>query len=256
MKKIVLLILILILIFGVLGIKKRKSEENSREEILSAYSLPKNTVEVLHHKKTYWVSFFQVNNLDNLFLYPNFIKKTSSTVLREEKNCHDFINGGFYTTDDKPLGLFIFEGNLLRVRTYHLLIPAFFYIDYQKIAGISYLLPRRDLRIALQSGPLLVNQGKKTKLSMRKDKSARRSVVLITDNHELYFLSVYDPENVNSGPYLVNLSDILLKASVKIGFLIDSALNLDGGTASAFYSEFVSLPELVFIGSYFCHSLP
>mgnify|MGYP001590102184 CR=1 FL=1 len=77
-------------------------------------------------------------------------------------------------------------------------------------------------------------------------------VGVVTDEDRLVFLSFYNPISYYLGPNLEDLPGLLKSFEKETGIQIKDAINLDGGTASAFYAEGVSLTELRPIGSYFC----
>ncbi|RJR30058.1 hypothetical protein C4564_01180, partial [Candidatus Microgenomates bacterium] len=105
---------------------------------------------------------------------------------------------------------------------------------------------------ALQTGPVLVENGSAVELSLARDKQARRIVAAITGSNELVFVAIYSPGSSFDGPYLEDLPLIVNHISEELNLNIADAINLDGGTASAFYSENTHISELSPIGSFFC----
>ena len=75
-------------------------------------------------------------------------------------------------------------------------------------------------------------------------------VVGITKKGETIFLVLYDPENTWSGPKLADTPGVL--SGVIERLQLTDALNLDGGSASAFIRGDLSLEELTSVGSFFC----
>ena len=114
----------------------------------------------------------------------------------------------------------------------------------------SYL--GESIRIGLQTGPLLIQDERSQKLNLVSDKNARRIVAALTNKNELYFIAFYDKESVFLGPLLVDLPGLVSKIQDEMDVKFISAINLDGGSASAFFNEEIQLSELTPIGSFFC----
>ncbi len=234
----------------ILSLFMNKKEKTS-PQVLSSI-LPENTIEIPYRNNFYWIGWIEIEDNDNIFLYPNFIEKKSSKDLLEKSRCQKLVNGGFYTQDDKPLGLMISEGVKISDESRNTLIPKFFYMTYNKESSISYTLPNKNIRFAIQSGPVIIEDGIKKTVSIKNDKSARRVAVAITNDDKILFLVVYKKEEIMQGPYLSYLPEIIFLIQKKIGRQFKEVLNLDGGTASAFYTGSYSISEIAYIGSYFC----
>lgn len=214
-----------------------------------APSIVTNTqgTEVTTTQGTY-VVYVQKINPNNVTLIPNFTEKKSSKTLTLENECDYGINGGFYTADDKPLGLF--HGGTIDQRTVHTesLFNGFLYKANGGDFGITsedFNFRDTSMEFMFQSGPLVSPQ---TNLQIRSDEQARRMVVARAGT-TYYFIGITEEENTNNGPYLEELPDVLASLNLSI----DQALNLDGGAASAFKSENgVHLGEVLPIGSFLC----
>ena len=89
-------------------------------------------------------------------------------------------------------------------------------------------------------------------LDIKNDKPARRVLVSLNEQGEIVFFTVFDRDLVFQGPFLSELPKLLQLISSKLGIEIIDALNLDGGTASVFYSGDISLQELTNVGGFFC----
>ncbi|KKW11013.1 MAG: hypothetical protein UY49_C0010G0009, partial [Microgenomates group bacterium GW2011_GWC1_49_7] len=66
------------------------------------------------------------------------------------------------------------------------------------------------------------------------------------------FLTVYKEDSVFEGPLLADLPKVIQKINTEENLGIVDALNLDGGSASAFDNGETSLSELTPVGSLFC----
>ena len=200
--------------------------------------------------KNYEVSWFKVSKPESLRLIANFQSKLSSSELIEKFACQKGINAGFYDQEDKPLGIFINDQTNRRNKLDSDLFNGIFYLTNENFV-ISEDLPEENIRIALQSGPLLISDSKVLPLKIKEDELARRMVVAINEE-EIIFLSVYNAVSNLQGPYLADLPKIIEKFSQQSKIKINDALNLDGGSASAFYNERTSLTEITSVGGFFC----
>lgn len=215
---------------------------------------PINTpgVEFLFKDVLYRVQFIKVNPKDVNF-YSNLSDKKSSIQLKQDRNCKAVVNGGFYSVDYKPLGLVISEGNTESEYRNNSLFNGIFGINFADKVFIENSYPKGDTRLAIQSGPVLIKNKVAQKLQLKNDEFARRTIVGLTNNkQEVYFFSVYKDGSMFEGPMLSQLPEFMQLFSKQIQIEIDDALNLDGGSASAFLSESASIREANTIGFYFC----
>jgi uncharacterized protein YigE (DUF2233 family) len=185
-------------------------------------------------------------------LIPNFTDSVSSDDLIQKHACIAGINGSFYDTDNRPLGLFLSNGTTLRARSNSTLMNGFFNITANNIATISYDAPEEGSRIALQSGPMLISDAYIARLSIRNDEHARRMVAALSADEEIIFLTLFHPESTFDGPLLTDLPAYVAAVNQKELLNITHAINLDGGSASAFHNTDTTLSELTHVGSFFC----
>lgn len=185
-------------------------------------------------------------------LIPNFTDPVSSGDLIQKHACIAGINGSFYDTENNPLGLFRTNGTTLRERSNSSLMNGYFSIDANNIPSISYDMPEGEHRIVLQSGPMLISDAQIARLSIRNDEHARRMIAAITDDDSIVFLALFHPESTFDGPRLVDVPAYTAAVNKKELLNITHAINLDGGSASAFHNENTTLSELTHIGSFFC----
>lgn len=185
-----------------------------------------------------------INNLD---------KKLTAQQAKKEYNCRVLTNAAFYTKENKHVGLFVIEDSILRSANQNDLFDSFLTIN-------SFLTPRItrtepiDLVSGIQSGPLLIENGRTIRLSIIRDKEARRVVAAITGDNKLMFLVFFNSNSFFSGPMLADLPGEVKKYSDEHDLNIADAINLDGGSASAFLSDNIQLSELSPVGSFFCIS--
>jgi len=227
---------------------------DSNKELLSPIIGISNSPKPQENKKLleidgYQIAWVEVEKLDKISLYPNLVDHKTAKGLYKEKGCKTLVNGGFYTDDDKHIGLLVSNGDKKSEFKENILFDGVINIGSNSAEIKS---THNGANTAIQSGPILALGGKPKKLSIKNDENERRMVVATTKNGEVIFLSIYKKDSAYIGPKLADVPKILEEFSRVTGIIPVSALNLDGGTASAFYTEGVSLGELTKIGSYFC----
>ena len=206
----------------------------------------------LINRKYYAYAWFQISNPSSIYLYPNFDEKYSLDEGINKYDCKNLMSGGFYTETHSPIGLFITEAEILGNPASSSLFNGYFTLTKSGKANISKNYTGELVRIGLQSGPVLIQNNMIQQLSLANDKTARRNIVALTKEGEILFITLYDKESVFIGPLLADLPDLLSEIQNEIGIEFTSALNLDGGSASAFYTQSLQLSELTPIGSFFC----
>lgn len=259
-------ILILLGILGFIGVfafafiyqymKANKSTTPISEKTLTPSPSPtqvtKQEKTVSYNNERFAYSYFIVQNPANLSLIPNFSHPKDAQTLIADNACVSTINGGFYDTAGKPLGFFYANNRTLGQEIHSTLLNGFFWADTYGVALISTELPRIPFRFTLQTGPLLLFNGQTMALTIQNDEHARRMVVGKTTDNHFIFLAVYSRESVYSGPLLSDLPSVVFSISSEENLGIVDALNLDGGSASAFYNGETRLSELTPVGSLFC----
>lgn len=198
------------------------------------------------------VVWVEVDDPQKVALYPNFAEQQSAEELFRERRCSSLVNGGFYGKDEQPIGLFVSEGELLGEKIADDFFNGFLVVDRGGVVLLDDDVAGGDVRIALQSGPWLIRNGNVHQISVRGDKFARRMVVALTPEGSLVFLAVFDSQNSLSGPKLADLPAILLQFAQRSNLKFKDALNLDGGSASAFLTPKIQITERNPIGSFFC----
>ncbi len=200
--------------------------------------------------ETFTYAFFRSPPTD-ISLIPNFDSKTDVTSLILSNTCNSAVNGGFYDTKSQPLGYFVTKGQKIHNSIQSTLLNGYFWIDEGK-ASITSTPPSKSTGIALQTGPMLVENGKPRILHLSNDEHARRMIAVIENTGNVIFLTLYNTDAVFEGPLLRTLPELVDKIALLESLGITSAINLDGGSASAFYSDTTKLSELTLVGSVFC----
>jgi uncharacterized protein YigE (DUF2233 family) len=151
-----------------------------------------------------------------------------AVAMRRER-CVAGVNGGYFDPEDKPVGLVISDGKLIApLRKARLLsgvlVAAAGRVQLFRTAEYS---PKRTANEALQCGPFLVDRGQPVP-GLNETRSARRTFVLTSgpDRAALGF---------SSGVTLAELAKILTTPGLAPDLKVQRALNLDGGSSSAFW---------------------
>lgn len=196
--------------------------------------------------------YFQVKEVSKIRLLANFAEKKTSREIFEEEDCLALVNGGFYTPESTPTGLFISEAVQIKSFVVSQLSNAVFSVNDFETPRITRMPPEDPLRLAVQAGPLLVENGNIQDLKLVRDEQARRVVVGVTGSNETVFVVFYNQASTFTGPRLDDLPELLVAFQQKAGLSLADVMNLDGGAASSFITQDVSLLEVSPIGSYFC----
>jgi uncharacterized protein YigE (DUF2233 family) len=199
---------------------------------------------------SYYFDYFEADP-NKLFLFANFEKGEKAEDSKARFNCRNLANGGFYDEKFRPIGLFISEYKEISSWQKNRLFNGVFSINMFGTSRITREPPRDPLRIAVQSGPLVFENGGKVTFRSSRDYS-RRVVVAVTSENKPLFIVFYSPSNFLEGPKLDELPLLIEKINSSSYLSIADALNLDGGTASAFYSDNFGLGEVSKVGSFFC----
>jgi len=207
--------------------------------------------DIIYNDNPYRYHWFEVENISGLRLYDNFEKKLTLDEIIEKNECIFIINGGFYDKTNSPIGLFQNDFGIISPFENNVLFNGIFSVCDLDIARITQSSPFDNLRLALQTGPVLISEYKMFKIKESENK-ARRSVVVISEDNRLFFIVVFDGKSVFLGPALFELAEIIEIISGDLGIKTKYALNLDGGSASFFYNIDNKLSELSPVGSYFC----
>lgn len=148
---------------------------------------PTPTLTVSTEREPYRISWVAGQSA-NITLIPNFTQKRTARSLTDANKCKAVINAGFYTKDTQTTGLFITGGKMIRRDIPNALLNGYFVIDQNNAASIRSSPPDASVRIALQTGPILLQDGSPMKLVIRDDEFARR-------------VSVYRGRGISGGTY-------------------------------------------------------
>lgn len=206
--------------------------------------------------KNYIVNSLPIPQNKKIILIPNFTQKEFGQNIAEKENCSYAINGGFYTKNDTPLGLFTLDGKAISKEIQSNLVNGFFGENYVGTRFLEKTAPDNNskLHFIFQSGPL-VRVGN-YQLKIVNDEMDRRSLIGKDGKNNYYMVSITQKENSLRGPLLSDIAQIFFQASIQKEIPFTQLLNLDGGSASFFYAkeqynEFI-LSEITPVGSLLC----
>lgn len=202
------------------------------------------------------ISWFEVND-KQIKLIPNFSKKLNTSDIFAENACEYATNAGFYSrvTSDvayKPIGLFISDREKLSSFKSNYIFNGVFSLNLLDTPRITKEEPKDELVWAVQTGPLIKENNQYFSYSSETDKAARRMLATVTGDNEVIFLTIYNPNSFFDGPKLSQLAGLIEKFENQTEILFADIINLDGGSASAFYGVNTTLKEISPVGSLFC----
>ena len=152
-------------------------------------------------------------------------------AVMKRENCVCGVNGGYFDTEFKPLGLRVAGGTtfspLRRARLITgILLQSDRGIDVLRVSEFSRT---KKIIAAVQIGPFLV-EGNKRIRGLNDSQLARRTFAGIATNDRALL-------GVCSDVSLAELANILATAPIAADSKIRRAMNLDGGSSSAFWFE-------------------
>jgi len=198
--------------------------------------------------KTVWVI---IRDTDKIELFSNLEEDLPSGDALSKHSCNHLLSGSFYSEKNTHIGLFVTNFVKLSEAQENTTFNGYFFIDEENVAFISSAPPQNP-KIAVQSGPILMRDEDTLTISLERDENARRIIAAVTDKGEVVFIAIYDKSNTLLGPKLTEVPSVLSDLQKNTAFEIKDAINLDGGSHSAFITNLIKLTEISTIGSYFC----
>jgi hypothetical protein len=167
-------------------------------------------------------------------------RRDLAQVMRQER-CLAGVNGGYFDPDYAPIGLLISDGKMIAPLQRARLITGVLAASPREvqILRVREFSRQRKFNAAVQCGPFLVDLGRSVR-GLEKTRTARRTFAAVgsVNRAALGFCSDVS---------LAELAKILATTRLADDFRIERALNLDGGSSSAFWvareSSAFSIPE-------------
>jgi uncharacterized protein YigE (DUF2233 family) len=259
MKKIIIIFLsfliVVVLIFKIVN--------SSSSLHFSSSSAPTPTIVDTSHQlslngQTYRYYYYLIPKNSQLKLIPNFSASFAASKIIQGK-CDFAINGGLYTEEAKPVGLFYLNGQSLGQQITHQTFNGFLTQNKKNILNISsqddFDNDLTQYNFALQSGPFYNFQNSYTSTDFVNHEFSRRHLIVEDNQNNFYFFSISLTENAFSGPRLEDIPVFFTSSEIQKIAQFTNALNLDGGAASAFYDGTYLVQELTPVGSILCGTL-
>ena len=152
------------------------------------------------------------------------------------------VNGGYFDPNGAPVGLLVSGGKTISPLRRAKLLSAVLFATREKIDIVrtSRFTMSKNIRAAVQCGPLLIERGTPV-TGLNDSRVARRTFAAVDGNGHVAI-------GVCSAVSLARLSHILASPQALPEIKTTRALNLDGGSSSAFWfagkERTISLPEL------------
>lgn len=196
--------------------------------------------------------WFKVEDASNVTLIPNYDGRSASADTYTENSCKQMFNGGFYDVDSTAIGLVVSEREELSPYRRNNLLNGIMSVNEMDTPRITRSVPSDPLVNAVQSGPVIWENGSELTVNVKNDENARRIVGAVTGSNELVFIALYNPKSVFLGPKLSELPGLISSLNTEYDLNIADAVNLDGGSASVFITPDFSLSEISSVGSFWC----
>jgi exopolysaccharide biosynthesis protein len=139
------------------------------------------------------------------------------------------VNGGYFDPQDAPLGLMISDGKMIAPLRKARLLSGVIVVTKGRVELLRYAeyASRKNVTAALQAGPFLVDGGNAVP-GLNDTRSARRTFILSggPDRVAIGFCTAVT---------LAELGDVLATPRIVPELKVQRALNLDGGSSSAFW---------------------
>ena len=155
--------------------------------------------------------------------------RTDLARMMAEERCLAGVNGGYFDPNYAPVGLLISDGRIIApLRKARLLSGVLSVAGARvRLQRVSEFSMKSKIAEAVQCGPFLVDRGRSPG-GLNDSRIARRTFVAVGSDDQIAL-------GFCSEVSLAQLSRILLIGKIAGGWQIDRALNLDGGSSSAFW---------------------
>jgi len=147
----------------------------------------------------------------------------------QRRNCVAGVNGGYFDPNFRPIGLLVSERVVISPLTRARLLTGVLCASPNgiEIVRLREFSQKRKFDDAVECGPFLIDLGKQIR-GLDDTRSARRTFAGLARGGNAAL-------GVSSDLTLAQLGDVLSSVSLRDDFKIWRALNLDGGSSSAFW---------------------
>lgn len=256
MKRTFAVILVLVGVVGVLvfvrSIDKVKNDPTATPPIPGIAAGSTTTIKLDYLGNSYNVYWDGPYMGEDISLIPNYSERLTVNKIKSDNACELTTSAGFYTKESTPIAYILVEGKEIKGEVQNSLFNGFFTINLMRTPRITRDLPHDSIWYGLQVGPLLIVNDAVQNLSIRNDEYARRVVAGVTGENRVYFFVITRNDKSFDGPKLAELPGLLSLLEKNSQINLADAINLDGGSASAFISKNATFTELTSVGSVFC----
>lgn len=207
---------------------------------------------ITFNNEVFRYDYFATSQADTLKLINNVAEGFSSQQLIKEKTCKYFTNAGFYTKDLENIGKLSIDGEVESQYQKNQLFNGFLHASKSGQLLIEKARDSIAFENGFQSGPLLFEEKNRLTLAMKNDAHERRMIAITTLDKKTIFMVLLGESSQFEGPLLGDLPKIIEQIALIESFQIESAMNLDGGTASVFFNQQNYLKELKSVGTFLC----
>ena len=259
MKKLII-IFFLFLILVLLILKNINS--SSPLDFSSSISPVPTIVDTSHqlslNNQNYRYYYYLIPKNSQLKLISNFSSSLPASEIIQN-NCDFAINGGLYTQESKPVGLFYLNNQSLGQQITHQTFNGFLTQDKNNNLNIfsqnNFNNDLSQYNFALQSGPFYDFSIFYSSVDFVNHEYSRRHLIVKDNQNNFYFFSISFVDQAFDGPRLEDIPAFFSQSEIQKIAKFTSALNLDGGSASAFYDGSYLVEELTPVGSILCGTL-
>lgn len=249
-----MLVLIFLYVAAVYFTEQNPEVENTTSSDQRVLGYPDSQIKSIPLNSEITAAWFLVSEPTKLNLKSNLQDKQTAQTIFQNENCQFLVSSGFYDPQGRHIGLFQYKNNTISPFQSNELFDGFLTVNQFGTPMIGPDVPNDESFLALQSGPLLFQNGHELDLNLESDKNSRRVIAAVTGENKLLFIILYSNKQSFSGPLLKEVPDLLDTFVDKTGQNIADAINLDGGKASAFIGPRFKLTEISIIGGYFCYT--
>jgi hypothetical protein len=210
------------------------------------------------NNQNYRYYYYLIPQNSTLNLIPNFSSPRSASQIIKN-HCDFAINGGLYTQESKPVGLFYLNNQSLGQQITHQTFNGFLTQNKNNILDVSSQdVFNNDLtqyNFALQSGPFYNFTTTYSSTDFVNHEFSRRHLIAKDSQNNFYFFSISLTDNAFDGPRLEDIPAFFNHFEIQKIAKFIQALNLDGGAASTFYDGNYLVEEITPVGSILCGTL-
>lgn len=174
------------------------------------------------------VALFSIKSLKLRVIDQPTSPRLDLAEVMQRENCLAGVNGGYFTPEYEPIGLLVAEGNMIAPLQRARLLSGVLAMSARdvQVLRVAEFSTRTRLSAAVECGPFLIDRAQSVS-GLENSRVARRTFAAVARDDRVALGFCSD----------VTLADLakILNAPLASDFKIWRALNLDGGSSSAFW---------------------